>query len=279
VLGKYITFTSIGEAADLGSQMQQYASLYAIAKHTGKKIIFPESCLNRGFGFKLHTVYNIEFDIRPDSFFQDFVTIQPTDGLMPDPKVYSLKSEVNYNFTNLLHTYHYWYPDDQQDILEMPWNKDNFDLAINKRKELPLDKKLVSIHVRRGDYLKHDHFCKLDVGYYSSAIAKFLPSVEEYHFVVFSNDIEWCKDNLIEESDLITFLEPGTDAVDMMLMSLCDHNVIANSSFSWWAAFRNKNKNKKVTCPKNYIRSYSPYKFLNGNYCLPVWDAIENDAT
>ena len=155
----------------------------------------------------------------------------------------------------------------------------DFDLAINKRKQLPSDKELVSIHVRRGDYLNHDHFCKLDTRYYSSAIAKFLPEIEKYHFVVFSNDIDWCKNNLIEENDLVTFLEPGTDAVDMMLMSLCDHNVIANSSFSWWAAFKNKNKNKKIICPKNYIRSYSHYKFLNGNYCLPVWDAIENDAT
>ena len=279
MLGNYITFTSIGESADLGSQMKQYASLYAIAKYTGKKIIFPESCLNKGFGFKLHTIYNTEFDIRPDSSFQDFVTILPTDGLMPDPKVYNLESKVNYNFNNLLHTYHYWYPDNQEDILEMLWNKDNFDLAINKRKQLPSDKELVSIHVRRGDYLNHDHFCKLDTRYYSSAIAKFLPEIEKYHFVVFSNDIDWCKNNLIEENDLVTFLEPGTDAVDMMLMSLCDHNVIANSSFSWWAAFKNKNKNKKIICPKNYIKSYSHYRFLNGNYYLPVWDAIENDAT
>ena len=275
----YITFNSLGEAADLGSQMQQYASMYAIAKHTGKKIVFPESCLNRGYGVKLPRVYDIEFDIRPDSFFQDFVLLPPRDGLMPDPNVYDLDPESNYNFNNLFHTYHYWYPDDQQDVFELPWNKINLELAKEKYKTLPSDKELISIHVRRGDYLNHSHFCKLDNEYYSTAIAEFTPELEKYHFVVFSNDIQWCKENLLEESSLVTFIEPGLDAVDMMLMSMCNHNIIANSSFSWWAAFRNGNVNKKVICPANYIRSFSPYTFLNNNYYLPYWKSINNDIS
>lgn len=279
MLDSYITFQGLGQAADLGSQIQQYASMYAIAKHTGKQIVFPESSVKAGWGLKFQNLLKIPITIWPDYKFADFVPINPTDGLLPDSKVFQLEGAKNYIITNLLHTYHYWYPDDMHDVYGWDWNPEHYAKALELHSKLKeTGKELVAIHVRRGDYLKHDHFCKLDVRYYSPAISEFLPEIEKYHFVVFSNDIQWCKDNLLEESELVTFLDQGVDYVDMILMSLCDHNIIANSSFSWWAAFRNRNPNKRIICPKNYIRSYSPYNFLNGNYYLPTWSSIDNDV-
>jgi hypothetical protein len=138
-------------------------------------------------------------------------------------------------------------------------------------------KELVSLHVRRGDYLlpQHDHFCQLDVNYYEEALQPFIKEIDKYQFVIFSNDIEWCKSNLIE-GDSVTFIEPSIDYVDLILMSMCDHNIIANSSYSWWAAFKNKNKNKKIYCPENYLKSYSPYSHINKNYYPKNWNAINN---
>ena len=273
----YITFGSLATSADLGSQVQQYASMYAVAKETNKKIVFPESSMKLGWSIKLSKLLDIELDIRPDSFFQGFVNITPTDGLIVDPKVFELDPNTNYNFNNLFHLYHYWYPKYKDDIFSLNWNQDNEAMAIELFNTLKRPgKELVSIHVRRGDYLNHDHFCKLDTRYYSQAIDTFIPEIDKYHFMIFSNDIEWCKNNLIE-GEMVTFIEPGIDSVDMIMMSMCDHNIIANSSFSWWAAFRNKNENKKVICPKNYIRSYSPFKFMNGSWYPETWHAITND--
>ena len=102
-------------------------------------------------------------------------------------------------------------------------------------------------------------------------------NLDRYHFVVFSNDIEWCQDNLIE-GDQVTFIQPMSDCIDMILMSLCDHNIIANSSFSWWGAYMNKNTHKRVTSPANYVKKYSPFVFLNNNYQLPQWKRLENKA-
>ena len=162
--------------------------------------------------------------------------------------------------------------------MQWSWNKEH-EQAAKLMKDLiaSSEKELVAIHVRRGDYLlpQHDHFCKLNTDYYSEAIQPYVDELEKYHFVIFSNDIEWCKESLIE-GDMVTFIEPGVDYVDLILMSMCDHFVIANSSYSWWAAFRSSNPNKRVTCPVNYLKSYSPWSHINENYYPSEWVGINN---
>ena len=112
-----------------------------------------------------------------------------------------------------------------------------------------------SIHVRRGDYLKlpNQHpVCKLD--YYSESINLIGDGV---NFLVFSDDISWCKENF--KGDRFTFIEDNKDYIDMWLMSLCDHNIIANSSFSWWGAWLNTNPDKIIIYPNNWFGSNLPH--------------------
>ena len=273
----YITFKTIGESGNLGSQIQQYSSLYALAKANNKTIVFPESSVNWGFGFKFAEILDIPIETRPDEFFEDFEDIIPNDQLIVDPSVYNIPY-TNVNIINRFDLYHYWYPKYTQDVESWEWNQNHKKEALRlKESILPINKELVAIHVRRGDYLlpQHDHFCKLDSDYYSEAIAPYLEELEKYHFVIFSNDIEWCKENFIK-SDMVTFIEPGSDYNDLILMSLCDHFIIANSSYSWWAAFKGYNKSKRVTCPKNYLKSYSPWSHINGNYYPENWKSIKN---
>ena len=59
-------------------------------------------------------------------------------------------------------------------------------------------------------------------------------------------------------------------------MILCNHFITANSSYSWWAAFKNTNIDKKIYCPKNYLKQYSPWAHVNGNYYPENWKSIEN---
>jgi hypothetical protein len=275
---KYITFTTIGESGNLGSQLQQYASLYAIAKKTNRNIVFPESSLNLGFGFKFAELLNIPINTKPDDFFHDFSYYRPNDRLILDNNVFNLNPNLNFNIINRFDLFYYWYPDYSKDILEWEWNKEYKNQADEIYNMIKTEgKELVSLHVRRGDYLlpQHDHFCQLDVNYYEEALQPFIKEIDKYQFVIFSNDIEWCKSNLIE-GDSVTFIEPSIDYVDLILMSMCDHNIIANSSYSWWAAFKNKNKNKKIYCPENYLKSYSPYSHINKNYYPKNWNAINN---
>ena len=84
------------------------------------------------------------------------------------------------------------------------------------------------------------------------------------NFLIFSDDIVWCKNNFV--GDKFIFIEGEEDYIDLWLMSLCNHNIIANSSFSWWGAWLNKNNNKTVIAPKNW---FGPNKKLDPTdlYC------------
>ena len=103
-----------------------------------------------------------------------------------------------------------------------------------------------SIHVRRGNYLnKVDWHPVLPIEYYKNA-TKFFDN--ETHFLIFSDDIPWCKENFNFLKNII-FIEDNLDYQDLYLMSKCKNNIIANSSFSWWGAWLNQNEEKKIICP------------------------------
>lgn len=107
----------------------------------------------------------------------------------------------------------------------------------------------VSIHVRRGDYA--GLYPLLGEEYYTEAMSYFIEKFKDVFFYVFSNDIPWCREHL--KSDMISFVDwnKGLDSpYDMWLMTQCKHNIIANSTFSWWGAWLNNNKGKQVIAPK-----------------------------
>jgi hypothetical protein len=276
----YITFKNLGASADLGSQIQQYASLYAIAQETGKQIIFPESSKALGWGFKFDKVLDVDITFAPDSFFKEFIDIAPKGGSLLDQSMFSLHKDTNYNVTGTFDTYLYWHSSHKTAVDGWNWKAEYLSTVTNQYNKLKLaGKETVAIHVRRGNYLlpQHHHFCKLDTqGYYEQSLQHFFTDIDKYQFFIFSNDIEWCKQNLIEESEIVTFVDTGVDYNDLVLMSLCDHNIIANSSFSWWAAYKNKNSNKKIICPTNYVYDYSPAKWINGTYYPLDWTNIDN---
>ena len=89
--------------------------------------------------------------------------------------------------------------------------------------------------------------CSLD--YYYNAMRKIAGMVEKPYFFVFSDEIEWAKNNL-KSSYPIFFVENNKNYEDLRLLSLCKHHIIANSSFSWWGAWLSNNRNKIVFVPK-----------------------------
>lgn len=111
-----------------------------------------------------------------------------------------------------------------------------------------LDNPLVSLHVRRGDYLKFPGVHPTcSIKYYENALSKFSPKPK---VLIFSDDIDWCKQNFL--GDRFVFIQEE-DYISLYLMSLCEHNIIANSSFSWWGAWLNQNPNKMVIAPKTWF--------------------------
>jgi hypothetical protein len=114
----------------------------------------------------------------------------------------------------------------------------------------------VSIHIRRGDYVKLQQIHGLcDLDYYKKSIKYIAKNVKHPCFFVFSDDIQWVKDNLKIEypCEYIDFNHGRDSAWDMWLMANCKHNIIANSSFSWWGAWLNQNHDKIVIAPKQWF--------------------------
>jgi Glycosyl transferase family 11 len=115
------------------------------------------------------------------------------------------------------------------------------------------------LHIRRGDYVQNPKASAVHgtstLDYYSEAIQLMIGEVGMPHVFIFSDDIDWVKGNLIIPSPH-TFVcqNIGADSYrDMQLMSLCKHNIIANSSFSWWGAWLNPNPEKIVIAPKQWF--------------------------
>jgi len=107
-----------------------------------------------------------------------------------------------------------------------------------------------SIHVRRGNYVNRSDFHPLQtIDYYKTAISII---GEDEHYLIFSDDIGWCKENLNFIKNK-TYIDGNLDYQDLYLMSMCNNNIIANSSFSWWGSWLNKNKNKKVIYPSKWF--------------------------
>jgi hypothetical protein len=116
----------------------------------------------------------------------------------------------------------------------------------------------VSLHVRRGDFMepfnitKHGNVCSLN--YYYDAIKYICAIIESPCFFVFSDDIMWVKENLHLNNAVFIDWNTGYDSwQDMCLISLCKHNINANSTFSWWGAWLNNNPQKIVIVPRFFL--------------------------
>lgn len=138
----------------------------------------------------------------------------------------------------------------RKEILDFIKPNNEIENLLNSKYDNIIQSNSVSIHVRRGDYLKFpEHHPIQQQTYYSSA----LETISDFELVVvFSDDIEWCKNNLMFDKKTV-YIEDEKDYIELFLMSKCKNNIISNSSFSWWGAWLNQNREKKVIAPKNWF--------------------------
>ncbi|MBC7766806.1 alpha-1,2-fucosyltransferase [Arenimonas sp.] len=113
----------------------------------------------------------------------------------------------------------------------------------------------VSLHIRRGDYVNSTHHNLCDLEYYYKALHHIKSQITNPHFFIFSDDIEWAKNNM--QVGEATFVSNSNipEVEEMILMSLCTHNIISNSTFSWWSAYLNQNPHKIVVAPKQWTNT------------------------
>jgi hypothetical protein len=227
-----ITHKSIGYSGRLGNQMFQYAALKVISLTMKQPIVLPNNTNIKQDGC---------FDFTNNAWIP--YKLDLLDGFDLNCQIGEIEGD-NIVIDGYFQSCSYLIEYEKEIIKEFTFKQH----MLNKCK-LELNKYInpVSIHVRRGDYVNHPNYWTVTPEYISEALQHFAD--QEYTFLVFSDDIEWCKQVFPEG---VIFVEGNNQFEDLCMMSLCDHNIIANSSYSWWAAFLNQNPNKKIIAPKNW---------------------------
>lgn len=240
----------------LANVMFQIAAMKSFAKDHNTEVSFPNfssqlDMINKdthhnpkvNYAFEYATIFK-NLNLRQDAI--------PTSRSIGIPFMYTqIPFEKNANYTGFFQCEKF-FAHNREMILEMYEPSDSIKNYLKKYDHL-FTGTTCGIHVRRGDYLKLQHVHSVQgIEYFNKGIEAIGP-VDKY--VVVSDDIEWCKANFTGEK--FVFIENERDYVDLFLMSMCDHQIISNSSFSWWAAWLNKNPNKKVVGPLRWFNEQS----------------------
>lgn len=129
----------------------------------------------------------------------------------------------------------------------------------------------VAIHVRGGDYLHQpDKFAILTESYYAGAVESLRNKIRNPRFFVFSDNPEWTRATFTTDEFSIVDSERAHSGQDMYLMSQCKHQIIANSTYSWWASWLNNNPDKKVIAPGRWFVDEEKNRTVLSNLVHPL---------
>lgn len=219
-------------------------------------------------GYELDRIFQIghsgEADIRNRKlhilFLRLLLKFKPSFYIYTEkPDIHDLKALEQYSgryFSG------YWqsesfFPDVMEDIRKtyVFQNIDND----NRQKAMQIrEKNSVSLHIRRGDYIGMDLYANCCTEeYYSKALRQITNHIDAPYFYVFSNDPFWADDFMESfhvDYEVVSMNQGKKSYQDMFLMSSCKHNIIANSSFSWWGAWLNSNPFKIVIAPRKWYQ-------------------------
>lgn len=224
----------------LGNQLFQWAFGRCLAEKYKTTLVLDTSFFHQQNKrtFALHGFPFIRYSETTSYVFRDYCLIRDDYCF----KTHHINSNMNYFLDGYFQCEKY-FKDIEDVIREELKPNDNFVSIVDKSKIS------VSLHVRRGDYVSLQYYHPLqEVEYYQKALSL----IGGYDIIyVFSDDIEWCKKNLNFEN--IIFIDNSNEYESLWNMSMCTHNIIANSSFSWWGAWLNSNINKKIVAPLKWF--------------------------
>jgi hypothetical protein len=247
----------------LGNQLFQWACARNLQKIYNHKLMYDDHILNcSGYDHRINA-----YIVRKQDIYR-FPKIKMENNHLYSNQLYennSYKIYDNFNYEtfskiNFLDVNSIYYLDGYwqgEKYFKDVSNEIRYELSPTEEfiKNNIVDKNALSIHVRRTDYLGlSDTHPVQTLSYYESAIDLLNHTGNIY---IFSDDIEWCKQNFKFKN--MHFIHNEDALVDLWMMSACEKNVIANSTFSWWAAWLNNHPNKRIVCPKNWFGPKAPY--------------------
>ncbi len=256
----------VGLGGGLGNQLFQYAAGRRLAHKWSTELKFDMSIVGNPDFQGYHEHYKLgEFNVRESFATPEEIAAleQFHDGtdLGDNKRLWYFIPEM-LNCPDNVYLDGYWqderYFADIADIIrrEFTLKKPLGDTARHWREKISAAECSVAVHIRRGDYRNYIVTIGiLPLSYYRTCVAELKKTFPNITVFVFSDDIAWCRKNLHVDAPTEFVAGDGlTDVEELYLMSTCQHNVIANSSFSWWGAWLNHNPNKKVFAPDPWYK-------------------------
>ena len=265
----------------LGNQLFQFAIARSLAEINNTCVYFDLRYYNQDYAtdtsrnFKLDH-FNINYKIFesskplvwlskstklfPDRTFNPFFKLVREEHHHYDEKVLDAKAMFVY-LKGFWQSEKYFYR--TADIIrkELTFKENKYETFNHFKKEILNSANPISIHIRRGDYVNHPEFSKtfgfVGLEYYTKAVEVMKDKFPVNRFFIFSDDQEWVKNNfpLREQDVFVKNAGEHTDVDDLRLMSICNHHIIANSSYSWWGAWLNNSKTKTVIAPQTWYKN------------------------
>jgi hypothetical protein len=263
---KYLTKSTITADCDFCSQMSQYATLKTIADKKNFEVVFRSGDLYGKYGYHLDKCFN-----HVPTITKDNISFNELTGSGWGEFPYQELGDENYNINIDVSCYKN-YHDNYDSILNLySFRQDIIDKGNAYFKSIKEeDEVIVSVHFRRGDYLVYSSL-NLSLDYFNTAVEMMNSKLQgkKVKYLIFSNGMDWVKENF--KVDNPVYCEIDDRYVELYLQTICNHHIIANSSYSWWGAYLNKSTDKIVMCPVKY----SGNPDIDGNYYPDNWIAID----
>ena len=224
-----ISFSNLGSLGRLGNQMFQYAALKGIAAHNLTDYCLPTDT-------SLHKCFRI-----PKKGTEIFYPTIKETSYEFDEKIFNCSEGDLYGF---FQTEKYFSHIEEELRKDFRFYDIIYNSCFHYRKHI-LSEEVVTLHIRRGDYITDPNFVLLEPDYYLEAL-KYFPDSE---IMVLSDDINWCREQFVGKR--FKFSSSNDPFIDLCLMSLCDYHIISNSSFSWWGSWLAKSK--KTIAPQKWF--------------------------
>jgi len=262
-----ISFNHLGFWGRLGNQMFQYSTLKSIAKKHGYNFTIPPSNFSDPYkehqlfeAFKLKSLSNENIRIN------DVQDVVQEEHFHFNEKLYN-KCPDNIDLFGYFQTEKY-FSEIRDELLE------DFTFLphiYNPVKEMidEFGDEIISLHIRRGDYVDLPWHGSQTIDYYTEAL-KLMP--ENMPVIIFTDDPIWAFEQNLFKSDRFLVSENNSNLFDMCLMTLCNYHIIANSSFSWWGAWLSDSK--KVIAPKRWFGPPLDEKNDTKDLIPSKWDKI-----
>jgi hypothetical protein len=242
-----ISFNMLGHHGRLGNQMFQYATLKSIATKHGYEFTIPSSEFNdpwhdhqlfEGFELPSVTEKNVRFNDVKTQVEEEYFHFNQNlyDNCPDDVDLFGYFQTEKY------------FLDIADDVKKEFTFKDQIlSVAKDYRNQIDSDE-IISLHIRRGDYVNQPWHGCCSLEYYESALSMLDTNLP---VIIFTDDPNWTLSQNIFDSDRFYVSQGNSNLFDMCLMTLCDYHIIANSSFSWWGAWLADSK--KVIAPQRWF--------------------------